>query len=528
MIVSCDQCGKRYRVDISKIYGDERSFACRGCKTVISVQKPVAEATKPAAPAQDNLDDLFGATTADESFVDASVSAETVESKDEFSFDDLNDLVDMPTAEKAEEDSAADFILGGAVEDDSLDFGSINTDEVSDDLLSDAVTDAADEEDEEAFSPEPAATPAVAVDEAAKKSGFLDFWHRLTGKVILAMFSVAIIPLIGFGLTSYFMSQANLKQSSQQVINQTAVGLKTQVEEWVDKNLKVLQAMANMEDMLSMDPDAQERILKSVSKAYPWMYLAFTLDVDGINIARSDDKQPINYSHRRYYWDIVDGKSFAWQTLIEASSGEPALILAVPLRENGQLVGVMAAAMRIDDIAQWVATWKEGQTGYAALIEKNGKVIVHPNKDYSQLQYNLAGGGHPLAIGFKAGETGGKEYVRDGVKYYGTIVPTQQGWGLLVEQQSDEVYSLLRRIQPLFLGALAVAALLAVLAGIIFARGIVKPILKLSDAADRLSLGELDVVIDVSSKDEIGQLAKSITRMQDSLRIALEWLRSMK
>lgn len=522
MIVSCDQCGKRYRVDVSKIYGDERSFACRGCKTLITVRKPVEETLEPQAPAQgqDNLDDLFAGAAAAE--VQRPQDEPAV--SEEISFDDLNDLEDVPAAETAgSEDAAADFILGGADDDDNLDFGSVSTEEVSDDLLSGTE---AEEVVAPAATPEPAA-PAIAApaEEATEKTSF---WRKLTGKVVLAMFSVAIIPLIGFGLTSYFMSQANLKQSSQQVINQTAVGLKTQVEEWVDKNLKVLQAMANMEEMLSMDPEAQERVLKSVSKAYPWMYLAFTLDADGINIARSDDKQPVSYAHRQYYWDIVDGKSFAWQTLIESSSGEPALILAVPLRENGQLLGVVAAAMRIDDIAQWVASWKEGQTGYAALIEKNGKIIVHPNQQLYQLQYNLSGAGHPLAVGFRGGETGGKEYVRNGEKYYGTVVATSHGWGLMVEQQTDEVYALLRQIQPLFLGALALAALLAILAGVIFARGIVKPVLGLSDAADRLSLGDLDVVIDVSSKDEIGQLAKSITRMQDSLRIALEWLRSMK
>jgi HAMP domain-containing protein len=52
-----------------------------------------------------------------------------------------------------------------------------------------------------------------------------------------------------------------------------------------------------------------------------------------------------------------------------------------------------------------------------------------------------------------------------------------------------------------------------------------KNIGKLTDAADRISVGELDVVIEIKSSDEIGALAEAISRMQDSLRFSIERLR---
>ncbi|PIE71540.1 MAG: hypothetical protein CSA22_01555 [Deltaproteobacteria bacterium] len=48
---------------------------------------------------------------------------------------------------------------------------------------------------------------------------------------------------------------------------------------------------------------------------------------------------------------------------------------------------------------------------------------------------------------------------------------------------------------------------------------------RLTDAADRISVGELDTVIEIRSTDEIGKLAESISRMQDSLRLSIERLR---
>ena len=60
------------------------------------------------------------------------------------------------------------------------------------------------------------------------------------------------------------------------------------------------------------------------------------------------------------------------------------------------------------------------------------------------------------------------------------------------------------------------------------ARAIVSPIMKLTDTAERMSLGEPDVKIDITSKDEIGSLALAIGRMQTSLRLAMNRLRKKR
>jgi predicted Zn finger-like uncharacterized protein len=47
----------------------------------------------------------------------------------------------------------------------------------------------------------------------------------------------------------------------------------------------------------------------------------------------------------------------------------------------------------------------------------------------------------------------------------------------------------------------------------------------LTEAADRISVGELGMEIEADSKDEIGELAEAIARMQDSIRLSIERLR---
>ncbi|MGD8304255.1 MAG: zinc-ribbon domain-containing protein, partial [Desulfobacterales bacterium] len=40
MIVICEECGKKYRIDPSKIKGDAARFKCRVCMHMIMVSKP--------------------------------------------------------------------------------------------------------------------------------------------------------------------------------------------------------------------------------------------------------------------------------------------------------------------------------------------------------------------------------------------------------------------------------------------------------------------------------------------------------
>lgn len=47
----------------------------------------------------------------------------------------------------------------------------------------------------------------------------------------------------------------------------------------------------------------------------------------------------------------------------------------------------------------------------------------------------------------------------------------------------------------------------------------------LTEVADRISVGELGMEIETQSKDEIGDLAEAIARMQDSIRLSIERLR---
>ncbi len=256
------------------------------------------------------------------------------------------------------------------------------------------------------------------------------------------------------------------------------------------------------------------------------MYLVFTLGPDGMNVARNDGRPLKDYSDRQYYKDILAGKKLSWQTLIGKTSKKPALVLAVPIKSGDNLLGVMAAAMTVDEISNNIATWRKGKTGFAFLVDEKGYVISHPDKQYVTTRKNL--NSHPLIADFR--KKGWRTITStfnapDGETAFGHVRSNNYGWALALQQQNEEVFESFNRVQEFALILLAGTVLLVLIIAWFSARAIVTPIMKLTDAAERMSLGELNVKIDIKSKDEIGLLAQAIGRMQTSLRLAMDRLR---
>jgi len=59
-------------------------------------------------------------------------------------------------------------------------------------------------------------------------------------------------------------------------------------------------------------------------------------------------------------------------------------------------------------------------------------------------------------------------------------------------------------------------------------RSVTRPVRRLVEVADNISMGDLDMPIEVTSRDEIGELQESIERMRVSLKTALERLKKSR
>lgn len=98
----------------------------------------------------------------------------------------------------------------------------------------------------------------------------------------------------------------------------------------------------------------------------------------------------------------------------------------------------------------------------------------------------------------------------------------------LVSSELGDRASSARTSQLFAVGFSVSAFLVGVAVAFAIAASILRPMRHLAQVADQMSLGELDVQIDIESKNEIGQLAESLRRMQASLAGAIERLRARR
>ena len=79
--------------------------------------------------------------------------------------------------------------------------------------------------------------------------------------------------------------------------------------------------------------------------------------------------------------------------------------------------------------------------------------------------------------------------------------------------------------KTIILGAMIVTLILIGLIVSFYANSLATKIKSMTDTADRISVGELGAEINIKSKDEIGELANAISRMQESIRLSIQRLR---
>lgn len=344
-------------------------------------------------------------------------------------------------------------------------------------------------------------------------------------KILLAMFVAAIVPLGAIWYVNYQNSLTHISGTVDQQLSDVSDKLVTHVNDWIAMNVRALRQNAGLRDVTTMDPRAQSPILRSVLREYDWSYLVFTIAPDGKNIARSDDKELIDYSDRVYFRDVIAGAPLGKQVVLSKTTGKPSLILSVPIYgpEKG-ISGVMAMGMSIAELSERVTNLHIGKTGYAFLLDDSGKVVAHQKQEYANNAVDFSG--HPASLS-KSSETKKRiVFEEDGRKVIAYAQKTAHGWTMVAQQDYDEAFAAIDVANRNALGLLLVTLLAAGLLAYLLSQRISRPIKNLTRAAEEISRGKFNTAIpETQRQDEIGALAGAIERMSVSIRLAMDRLK---
>lgn len=196
--------------------------------------------------------------------------------------------------------------------------------------------------------------------------------------------------------------------------------------------------------------------------------------------------------------------------------------MAIAVAGNRKSAGVAVAQVNLKLIWEVISAIRIGETGQALIIDRPGQLIAHPDIDrvlrgtdpataasMTSLRDRIAkGGGAPVTITDAQTE-------QPAIAAMASVPGVD--WTVLVEQPLSEayapIYAAIRRTALLLLAGAALAALLAYwLAG-----RMTGPIKLLQEGTERIGAGHLEHRIDISTGDELEQLASGFNHMAAGL-----------
>lgn len=253
---------------------------------------------------------------------------------------------------------------------------------------------------------------------------------------------------------------------------------------------------------------------------------------------------------RPWYEAAAEGKQPIWSEIyVFADPPSLGITHALPFHNQaGDLLGVMAVDLTLDDISAFLQGIQVSQSGSVFLLERSGEMIASSGdeasfiEDGNEPQRLLATDSrNPMiqaATQTLVNQFGSLDQIQvaqalsfrlDGERHFLRVTPVQDGRGIdwlltIVVPESDfmaEINANTRTTLILCLLALGAATGL----GLLLARQITVPLVRLSQASEAIASGKLDQTVDIEGIGEVTVLAQSFNQMASQLKdsfVALE------
>ncbi len=319
--------------------------------------------------------------------------------------------------------------------------------------------------------------------------------------------------------------------------------------------------IAEYDGIMTVNEDTRRKVLRDMRSFRSWYELLAIIDMNGMQIARSDGENQ-NRADRKWYRDFVATKEDSISPVyFSATSGNPVVTAIKGIGDKNNPQGMVMADMSCDAIQKIIDIHNDSNVAEAYLLDAEGNAIARPNHgqsddnelyNYFTLQKtvaekNAAGQllfdetGKPLLRRepftapydlveimkeTAAGKVGNREFTdTKGERYFCFYRPVNlpnisTRWSLLVVRPYKSVTAALADTMNKTIFAGVLMAVLASFAAILFSRRFTKPLMEIMRVAQDVRGGNYDCKIEVQRSDEVGMLAEAINHMIGGLKSA--------
>jgi methyl-accepting chemotaxis protein len=235
-------------------------------------------------------------------------------------------------------------------------------------------------------------------------------------------------------------------------------------------------------------------------------------------LARYSDESTANLSDRDYVKQALAGRTSFSNVIISRVTNTPVIMAATPITDHATNVqAVLVARLDANLITDGI---KYGQNGYSYIVDDNGAVIAHANRQFVLDQRNFIEESKTspdfvdvakMLGRMTRGETGFEQYPFMGKDRFFGFAPIEgTGWSIAVGGLAEEILAPIHQMRWM----IGLASLLFFIIGIgtalFISREVLRPVRNCAALLKDISEGEGDLTkrLPVETNDEIGQLSQ--------------------
>lgn len=324
---------------------------------------------------------------------------------------------------------------------------------------------------------------------------FLNNWSSagIGKKMTVAMLSIFIIAIISTTGTVYTVFSSSYSDGVEERLVSTGNANTNLFLEWIDARQDEIRFLSNLDVVRSFDEVQILQLFEALAENNGYYDTIYFVDNDGygvVGVAYDGQAQPIRgenassfqVADRAWFKEAIRGVDVFSEPLVSRSTGNRVSNVVIPVRRNGDIIGVVRAAVKLETL-----------TGrLAEIVREDGTEIFLLNKAGAPISEEASLKGKDkitteAAQKIENGQSGVSLYKNAaGNSVYGSYNFIEMlGWGLVVEINESVAMA---EVNTVFWILLSVSAIVLFAAGFIVIYMVRKNItLPLQKAIDGLS-----------------------------------------
>ncbi|GLO01943.1 methyl-accepting chemotaxis protein [Pseudomonas putida] len=341
---------------------------------------------------------------------------------------------------------------------------------------------------------------------------------RFSHKILLAASLIVILAFSLFTLYNDYLQRNAIREDLENYLAEMGASTSTNIRNLFDGRIKLVE---NLAQNIAQDPTNAETLMgqNALISSFLTVYLG---KVDGGFSVRPDAKMPDGYDPRTRPW-YKDGMSAAGATLTEPyiDMTTNKMVIGI-LSKVSSSVGVVGGDLALDGLVQIINSLNFGGMGYAFLVNDQGKVLVHPDKDLVMKSLSDLFPQHTPKL---TGEL--TEVQSDGQARLLTFTPItglpSANWYIGLSVDKDKAFSMLSTFRTSAVIATVVAVVIIIgLLGLLI-NVLMQPLHTMTRAMEDIAEGEGDLTkrLRIHNHDEFGILGTAFNRFVERIHSSI-------